>query len=233
MPEIAEAQALLAALSETDEVKAEAARRQRLTQLQSPTATRSSRRAAAARRKRRKRSPEPASGRLATRTRRSDWRCSRLWPMGRQLRARRVAVDAGARSGLPQRRRGETQFARGRRRPSRRRDHLLVRRRVSRGAGSLERALALFQPGRDDDLAFRFGLDPGIAAMVYLANASWPLGEVDRAISLIDRMQTRMRGPHPCRHARICKNAFGPVRFDARRPCARRAEGVRTRPTRA
>ena len=27
----------------------------------------------------------------------------------------------------------------------------------------LERALALFQPGRDDDLAFRFGQDPGVA----------------------------------------------------------------------
>ena len=34
MPEIAEAQALLAALAQTDEVKAQAARRQRLTQLQ-------------------------------------------------------------------------------------------------------------------------------------------------------------------------------------------------------
>ena len=56
----------------------------------------------------------------------------------------------------------------------------------------LERALALFQPGRDDDLAFRFGLDPGVAAMAYLAIASWPLGDVDRAISLIDRMQTRI-----------------------------------------
>ena len=55
----------------------------------------------------------------------------------------------------------------------------------------LERALALFQPGRDDDLTFRFGLDPGIATMVNLANASWPLGEVDRAISLIDRAELR------------------------------------------
>jgi predicted ATPase len=55
-----------------------------------------------------------------------------------------------------------------------------------------ERALALFQPGRDDDLAFRFGQDPGVAAMAYLAIASWPLGEVDHAISLIDSMQTRM-----------------------------------------
>ena len=29
----------------------------------------------------------------------------------------------------------------------------------------LERALALFKPGRDDDLAFRFGMDPGVGAM--------------------------------------------------------------------
>ena len=58
----------------------------------------------------------------------------------------------------------------------------------------LERALALFEPGRDDDLAFRFALDPGVAAMASLAIASWALGEVDRAISLIDRMQTRIAG---------------------------------------
>ena len=56
----------------------------------------------------------------------------------------------------------------------------------------LQRALILFEPGRDDDLAFRFGLDPGVAAMGWLAIALWPLGDVDRAISLIDRMQTRM-----------------------------------------
>ena len=43
----------------------------------------------------------------------------RLRLVGRQLHARRVAVDAGARCGLPQRRRGETRFARGQRRPSR------------------------------------------------------------------------------------------------------------------
>ena len=55
-----------------------------------------------------------------------------------------------------------------------------------------ERALALFQPGRDDDLAFRFGLDHGVVAMSYLAIASWPLGEVGCAVSLIARMQTRI-----------------------------------------
>jgi class 3 adenylate cyclase/predicted ATPase len=54
------------------------------------------------------------------------------------------------------------------------------------------KALEVFQPGRDDDLAFRFGFDPGVGAMGYLASALWPLGEVDRAISLIDRMQRRM-----------------------------------------
>jgi hypothetical protein len=58
----------------------------------------------------------------------------------------------------------------------------------------LERALALFQPGRDDDLAFRFGHDAGASVMFSLAVASWPLGEVHRAISLIDRMQTRIAG---------------------------------------
>ena len=56
----------------------------------------------------------------------------------------------------------------------------------------LERALALFQPGRDDDLAFRFGNDAGVVAMGFLAHTLWPLGEVDRAVSFIDRMQTRM-----------------------------------------
>jgi predicted ATPase len=58
--------------------------------------------------------------------------------------------------------------------------------------GHLERALALFEPGRDDDLAFRFGVDPGVNAMAFLAISSWALGEVDRAVSLIDRMQTRI-----------------------------------------
>ena len=49
----------------------------------------------------------------------------------------------------------------------------------------LERALALFQPGRDEDLAFRFGQDPGVAAMMNLAFALWPLGHIGRAIALV------------------------------------------------
>jgi tetratricopeptide (TPR) repeat protein len=55
-----------------------------------------------------------------------------------------------------------------------------------------EKALALFQPGRDDDLAFRFGHDEGVAAMIDLAFVSWTLGEVDRAVTLIDRAEERI-----------------------------------------
>jgi len=55
----------------------------------------------------------------------------------------------------------------------------------------LERSLALFHPGRDDDLAFRFGQDSGVAAMLYLAIALWVLGDVRRAVSVIDGAEAR------------------------------------------
>ena len=191
MPEIAEAQALLAALAETDEVKAEAAQRQRLTQLQvaygnalfaargygAPETTEAFARAR-----------ESASGdkdapeRLA-----ADyglWAGSYVRGELPSMRAHAAAFlnDVEARpnspeAGVAHRAAGITCWFAGEYREAR--DHL-------------ERALALFQPGRDDDLAFRFGVDPGTAAMAYLAITSWPLGEVDRARSLIERMQTRM-----------------------------------------
>ena len=193
MPEIAEAQALLAALAETDEVKAEAAQRQRLTQLHvaygnaliaargygAPETTEAFARAR-----------ESASGdkdapeRLA-----ADyglWVGSYMRGELPSMRAHAAAFlsDVEARpdspeAGVAHRAAGITCWFAGEYREAR--DHL-------------ERALALFQPGRDDDLAFRFGQDPGVAAMAYLAIALWPLGEVDRAISLIDRMQTRIAG---------------------------------------
>ena len=58
----------------------------------------------------------------------------------------------------------------------------------------LERALALFQPGRDDNLAFNFGLDAGVTSLICSAIASWPLGEVDRALSFIERARERLAG---------------------------------------
>ena len=56
----------------------------------------------------------------------------------------------------------------------------------------LEQALALFRPGRDDDLAFRFGNDAAVGAMSYLAIVLWPLGEVARAASVIRNAEARI-----------------------------------------
>ncbi len=60
------------------------------------------------------------------------------------------------------------------------------------GRSHLEKALAIFNPERDRDLAFRFGQDVGVSAMVYLAIALWPLGEVERARELIDAATRRI-----------------------------------------
>jgi hypothetical protein len=56
----------------------------------------------------------------------------------------------------------------------------------------LEHALAIFQPGRDDDLAVRFPPDPGAASMIYLAFALWAVGEAGRAVSYAERMRARL-----------------------------------------
>jgi predicted ATPase len=55
----------------------------------------------------------------------------------------------------------------------------------------LEQALALFQRGRDDDLADRFGQDAGVGAMLYLALVLWPMGDTGRAISLVRDAKAR------------------------------------------
>jgi hypothetical protein len=43
----------------------------------------------------------------------------------------------------------------------------------------LEQAVAIFDPSRDADLAFRYGQDIGVSASAYSAIALWPLGEID------------------------------------------------------
>ena len=101
MPEIAEAQALLAALAETDEVKAAAARRQRLTQLhvaygnalfsaRGPGAPETAKAFATARK---------YGNRRHERARSIG---SRLWPVGRQPRSGRAVGDEGDRGDFPQ-----------------------------------------------------------------------------------------------------------------------------------
>jgi len=191
MPELAEAQALLAALADNEEVKADGARRQRLTQLNIAygNALIAARGFGA---------PETTEAFARARGSAIDARSA----------PERLAADYGlwvgsyVRGDLPSMRAHAAVFLSDvEARPDS--PEASVAHRVlgathqfageySEARDYLERALSLFQPGRDDDLAFRFGVDPGVGAMSYLAIVSWPLGEVDRAVSLIDRMQTRM-----------------------------------------
>ena len=193
MPEIAEAQALLTALAATDEVKAEAPQRRRLTQLHvsygnaliAARGYSAPETAEAFARARESASGDAdAPGRLA-----ADyglWASSYMRGDLPSMRAHAEAFlsDLEASPDSPEasvahRAAGMTCWFVGGYREAR---------------VHLERALALFEPGRDDDLTFRFAWDPGVAAMASLAIVSWSLGEVDRAISLMDRMQTRIAG---------------------------------------
>ena len=56
----------------------------------------------------------------------------------------------------------------------------------------LEKALAIFEREQDHELAFRFGMDTGVAAMIQAAMVYWPLGEFDLARRQADAMATRL-----------------------------------------
>jgi predicted ATPase len=193
MPEIAEAQALLAALAETHEVKAGAAQRQQLTRLQvayghalfaargygAPETMGAFKRALDLARGE-KDAPERLAADYAL------WAGSYVRGDLSSMRAHAEAFLSGVRAkpespeaGIAHRIMGVTHQFAG--------EYADARER-------LKRALALFQPGRDDDLAYRFELDPGVIAMFCSAMASWPLGEVDHAISLLESAQARLAG---------------------------------------
>jgi class 3 adenylate cyclase len=55
-----------------------------------------------------------------------------------------------------------------------------------RAAPHLELAVAGYNHERDAELAFQYGLDVGVAAMIYLAVTLWPLGEVERGEAVLD-----------------------------------------------
>ena len=154
----------------------------------------------------------------------------RLRPVGRQLRARRAVGDEGSRRDLPQRRRGETRFARGRSRSPRRRNHALVRRRVSRSARSSGTGARLVptRARRRSGVSLRTGRgrrgDALPRAHIVAAGRHRARGFPRR------RRRGADRGPRPYRHARIRENARGHVRTDARRPLARRAERASNSP---
>ena len=73
----------------------------------------------------------------------------------------------------------------------------LVRRHFGEARADLERALAIFDPERDRELAFRFGQDVVVTANSFLACVLWPLSEVDHARRLAEEMVVRaVRGGH-------------------------------------
>jgi predicted ATPase len=57
----------------------------------------------------------------------------------------------------------------------------------------LEQALAIYDAGRDSDLAFHFGQDAGVAAMEFLALTLWPLGQIELASKVTIDMAARIR----------------------------------------
>ena len=135
----------------------------------------------------------------------------RLRAVGRQLRARRVAVDAGARRRLSS--------ATSRRDPIRPRPASRIA-----SAGSLAGSPASIakrgiiwnarspcsNPAATTIWPFASDMDPASPRWSISRLRSWPLGEVDRAVSLIDAHADADRGPHPCRHARAWKTCTRP-----------------------
>ena len=57
----------------------------------------------------------------------------------------------------------------------------------------VEEALRTFDPDRDKEMKFRFGTDSGTGELIYLAHTSWILGAVDRTRELIERSESRAR----------------------------------------
>ena len=191
MPEIAEAQALLVALAEMNEVRQQAAQQQRLTQLRvaygnALIATRGYGAAetteAFARVRESAFGDKDAPERLAAHY--GLWAgslvCGELSAMREHSTAFLSDVAANPDSpeaGVAHRTAGITHWFAG---------------EYAEAREHLERALALFEPGRDDDLAFRFGNDAGVAAMHYLALTLWPMGDVGRAVSLVGGAEARV-----------------------------------------
>ena len=80
--------------------------------------------------------------------------------MGGQLCPRRPSFDEGADGGLPHRRRSDTEFGEAGIAHRRSGDDPFFAGEYREAREHLKHALALFHPGRDDDLTFGFRLDP-------------------------------------------------------------------------
>jgi class 3 adenylate cyclase/predicted ATPase len=186
MPEIAEAEALLAALADTGEVKVAIAQRERRLHLQraygqammwSKGYAAEETRAAFARVRELAGGTENAAERFPAyyaRWVRSHFRGEHRQARGTAEAFFREAEDGGyvTEAGVARRCLGLTCLNQG---------DLMEARTL------LERALADYQPNRDAEAMFHFGLDSGVAAAAWLAIATWHLGEVKRARQLAEQ----------------------------------------------
>jgi len=84
----------------------------------------------------------------------------------------------------------------------------------------LEQAIAIYDPRRDRELAFRFGYDTGTIAKASLAVALLPLGEVDRARVCIE--EAIVMGGQSGHVPTICYTFFISAAFEAMRHDASR-----------
>ena len=225
MPEIAEAQALLAALAETEEVKAEAARGQQRRQLHAAFGN----------------ALIAARGYGARETTEAFAR-ARNFGVGDKDAPERLAADYGLWAGSlvrgdlsPTRTYAEAFLSDVAARPDSPEAGVACRivgtthwfaGEYREARDHLEHALAIFQPGRDDDLAFRFGHDAGVAAMLFLALVSWPLGDLSRARALVDSAHARIASHHASGHTRAWKDAGRPPSSS----CAATSRGPRRTP---
>ena len=223
MPEIAEAQALLAAVArDGTRPRPRAAQRQRAdaaarglrqrarrgARLPGAETTRSLRKSPRSRRPASKDAPNDSGGRLR--------------PMGRQLRAGRVALDAGAAAAVPQRRRGDGPI---RPRPASRIASLGTTAGSPASIASARHHLGNVRspcsnPAATTIWPFTSDWTPASRAMAYLAIAvvASRRGRSRRSRSS-NRMQTRIARPRPRQHARAWRDCYAAVfAIDARRP---------------
>ena len=63
--------------------------------------------------------------------------------------------------------------------------------KFTKSRAHLEEALRIYDPGWNNDNKFRLSVEPGLAAMAYLAEVEWALGYVGRSRDLIDELVAR------------------------------------------
>jgi predicted ATPase len=203
MPEIAEAQALLAALAETDEVKAAFAQRDRRLHLQTAygQALMYSRGYASDESKIAFARARTLAAGVGDASERFDAYYGLFVGslLGGELGLARETAESFLREAETERRMTEAAVAR----------RSVGLARLWQGdligaEANLAVALRIYDPERDRDAKFRFTADNGVAAAAYLALASWALGNVERARALSDEaLACADETPHAPTHASV------------------------------